>query len=88
MGHKNRVCAALGNALGRDRSRLIYRNKPYIGNVAWAAYCVVIGMPPVPKPNSMDAEDWADLVAGGASILECLAEDALTLAARRNNRAA
>jgi len=88
MGHKNRVCAALGKAMAADRSRLVQRNRAYIGVVAWAAYCIVVELPAVPKPEAVRDGDWADLVAAAAYILETLAEDALSLAARRNKRAA
>jgi len=88
VGHKNRVCLALGKAMAADRSRLVRRNRQYIAVVAWAAYCVVVGLPVVPRPDAVRGDDWADLVAAAAYILETLAEDALSLAARRNKRAA
>lgn len=83
MGHKARVCEALGKAMAADRARLVQRNRPVIGVIAWAAYCTVLGLPPVPRPLCVREDDWGDLVAAGALILERLAEDALALAGRR-----
>jgi hypothetical protein len=88
MGHKARVCEALGRAMAADRSRMVQRNRPVIGVIAWAAYCAVLGLPAVPRPQCVHEGDWGDLVAAGALILERLAEDALALAGRRARAAA
>lgn len=87
-GHYGRVCAALGRALGADRSRLVRRNRAHIGHVSMAAYSVVLGRACPPAPDGIDEDEWRDLVAGGARVLEQLAEEALSLAARRARRAA
>jgi hypothetical protein len=87
-GHRRPVCAALGKALAGDRSVLVRRNQGYIAHVALAAYWAVLGRPVPDAPDGIAAEDWGDLVAAGALVLERLAEDALALAGRRNRRAA
>lgn len=87
-GHYGRVCAALGRALAGDRSALVRRNRQHIGHVTMAAYSVVLGRACPGAPDGVSDEDWGDLVAAGACVLETLAEDALALAARRNRRAA
>ncbi|NID14359.1 hypothetical protein [Luteibacter yeojuensis] len=87
-GHYGRVCAALGRALSADRSALVRRNRQHIGHVAMAAYSVVLGRACPPCPDGVTDEDWGDLVAAGALVLERLAEDALSLAARRARRVA
>lgn len=86
-GNRLKICAALGKAMAGDRSVLIKRNRDYIAHVAQGAYWAVMGRTPT-KPEAMDMDDWANLIAAGACILETLAEDALTLVARRNRRAA
>ncbi|WP_426287502.1 hypothetical protein [Luteibacter sp. E-22] len=87
-GHYGRVCAALGRALSADRSALVRRNRQRIGHVAMAAYSVVLGRACPGAPVGVNEEDWGDLVAAGALVLERLAEDALALAARRARRVA
>lgn len=76
------------NAMARDRSRRLHRNRQFIGNIVWAAYARVIEFPAVLIPDGMDMEDWCTLVAAGATILASLAENALNLAERRHKRAA
>lgn len=87
-GNRLKVCAALGKALAGDRSVLVRRNKAHIAHVARAAYFVVMGQAPSAAPDGVSEADWRDLVAAGAYVLETLAEDALSLAARRARRAA
>lgn len=87
-GHYRPICEALGKALAGDRSVLVKRHRAHIGVVAWAAYQAVMGRPQPPMPDGVRADDWNDLVAAGAYILETLAEDSLALAARRARRAA
>lgn len=87
-GNYARVCEALGRALSADRSVLVRRHRPYIAVAAMAAYNAIMGRQMPAVPHDVDADDWNDLVAAGAYILETLAEDALSLAARRNRRAA
>lgn len=87
-GNYARVCEALGRALGADRSVLVRRHRPYVAVIAMAAYNAVMGRVQPPKPHDVDADDWNDLVAAGAYVLETMAEDALALAARRARRAA
>jgi hypothetical protein len=87
-GHYGRVCAALGRALSADRSALVRRNRQHIGHVAMAAYSVVLGRACPGAPDGVGEDDWGDLVAAGALVLERLAEDALALAARRARRVA
>lgn len=87
-GHRRQVCAALGKALAGDRSVLVKRNQGYIAHVALAAYWAVMGRPVPDAPDGVSSEDWGDLVAAGAYVLETLAEDALALAARRARNAA
>jgi hypothetical protein len=87
-GHRRPVCAALGKAMAGDRSVLVRRNQGYIAHVALAAYWLVMGQGLREAPDGIADDDWKDLVAAGALILETLAEDALALAARRNRRAA
>lgn len=87
-GHYGRVCAALGRALSADRSALVRRNRQRLGHVAMAAYSVVLGRACPPCPDGVTDDDWGDLVAAGALVLERLAEDALSLAARRARRVA
>ncbi|MCM2311379.1 MAG: hypothetical protein NDI84_08250 [Steroidobacteraceae bacterium] len=88
MGHHIRVCSALGSALGRDRSVLVRRNRPYIAVVAYAGYLEAIGMRAPVKPEGMRDDDWEALVGAAVLILERLAEDAVALAGRRARRAA
>jgi hypothetical protein len=88
MGHHRRVCLALGQALASERSRVVTRNRPYIAVVAWAGYSAVVGLGTVPRPDGCAQEDWDVLVPAAALILERLAEDALSLAARRARRTA
>jgi hypothetical protein len=87
-GHYGKVCHALGKALAGDRSALVKRNRGYIGHVAMASYSVVLGRACPGAPEGVSDSDWGDLVAAGAHVLEQLAEDALSLAARRARRAA
>lgn len=87
-GHYGRVCSAMGRALAGDRSALVRRHRHIIGHVAMAAYSVVMGRACPGAPDGVEDEDWRDLVAAGACVLEQLAEDALALAARRARRAA
>lgn len=87
-GNYARVCEALGRALSGDRSVLVRRHRPYIAIIAMASYNAVMGRVMPTKPAEVDADDWNDLVAAGAYVLETLAEDALALAARRARRAA
>lgn len=87
-GHYGRVCAALGKALGRDRSVLVRRNRACLGHVSMAAYHVVMGTPCPAMPAGMAEADWRNLVAAGACVLERMAEDALALAARKARFAA
>ena len=87
-GHYGRVCAALGKALAGDRSVLVRRNRAYLGHVSMAAYHVVLGRPCPSVPDGVKEDDWRDLVAAGAYVLERMAEDALSLAARKSRWAA
>lgn len=87
-GNYARICEALGRALAGDRSVLVRRHRPYIAVVAMAAYNAVMGRAHTPRPHDVNADDWNDLVAAAAYVLETMAEDALALAARRNRRAA
>lgn len=87
-GHYVRACAALWRALGADRSRLVRRNRARIGHVSMGAYSVVLGRACPPAPDCIDDGGRRDLVAGGARVLEQLAEDALSLGARTARRAA
>jgi len=87
-GHYGKVCHALGRALAGDRSALVRRHRQHIGHVTMAAYSVVLGRACPGAPDGVADEDWGDLVAAGALVLETLAEDALALAARRARRVA
>lgn len=87
-GNYRRVCEALGRALNGDRSVLLRRHRGCLANVALAGYNAVMGRAVASSPDDVSDDDWHDMVAAAARILEILAEDALSLAARRNRRAA
>jgi hypothetical protein len=87
-GHRVVICAALGKALAGDRSALVRRNRAYIAHAAAAAYTAAMGQPQRLPPDGVDLDDWCDLVAAGAHVLEVLADEALRRAERRHRRAA
>jgi len=87
-GNYARVCEALGRALSADRSVMVRRHRPYVAVVAMAGYNALMGRAMPPRPHDVNEDDWNDLVAAAAYVLETLAEDALALAARRARKAA
>lgn len=87
-GHHRRVCAVVGKAFAQSRTSLVRRNMAHVGLVVLAGYHTVVGLPRVPRPAEVSEEDWGDMVAAACSVLESLAEDALSRAERRARRAA
>lgn len=87
-GHARRVCTALGVALAGDRSRLVRRCRPWLAIAAASGYGLLVDGQQYPRPKDCSDDDWLDLVAASAAILEQLAEGALSLAAQRAQRAA
>lgn len=84
-GHGARVCRLLAEALGRDRSAVIRRNRPNLHIATWAAYTWAVHGGPFPQalqPGEMGANDWVVLVEAARRILWAMADEAVTRAER------
>jgi len=81
-GHAVRVARGLRIAMGKDRSRLVHRNRHWLQVVADSGYMVAMGQRILPCPEGMDVDDYCVLVEAARRILLRAADESLAEAER------
>lgn len=83
-GHKRGVCFWLGGALAVERSGACKRLRPWAAHYAtWAYNAMVHGWQFPPAPEGVADKDHGQVALYACLLLETVAEDALSIAARK-----
>lgn len=82
MGHAVRVTRGLRIAIGRDRSRIVHRNRHWLQVIAESGYRVAMGDRVLPCPEGMDVNEYCVLVEAARRILLQVADEAVSEAER------
>lgn len=80
---RGHIVRAVTWAMRADRSRVVHRNQDAIGYIVNAAFDRLVHQRTRPKLRAMRQTDWDELLLAAMAVLASLAEDSVTLAARR-----